>query len=624
MVITFDKIKVTNFFSFEEVEVNLDRGGYVLVSGINENPVDNAISNGSGKSSLFDAVIWCLTGNTIRECKNVSNINADNGAKVTLYFSVDRDKYEITRTKDYKPLGTTLKIIYNGQDVSGKGIRDTEKILQEYLPDLTASFLGSVIILGQGLPQRFSNNTPSGRKDVLEKLSQSDFMINELTDKVSKRRSVLSNNLDEIKNNISYLVGQQKVREESLQSTQQEVQELETFRPNANSYLDDCLSARDFTKSNFEKLKLELEVQQAKLTEAEKDCQSIKSSISEIKTNRLLKENNFRNEFDGTISPLNIEIKQLEREIKTLSSITDVCPTCGQKLIGVEKPDISPLQEALTKKQSLLQATADEKAQKLKALQECDTNNESELQQKLTTCISLTSELTRTVNQSKQDLDNSQAKYINAERVYNEALSKVNSLELNITEKQQAISKLKGVLSELSEKILYNINEQKDMEERLSVIAKMSTALKRDFRGYLLTNVIDYIAKRAKYYSLQVFGNDNIGFSLEGNAIEISFDGKEYANLSGGEKQRVDLIIQLSIRDMLCCFMGFSSNIIVLDEFVDGLDSAGCEQVLNLIAKNLSDVGTVYIITHHASIAIPTDDEITIVKGPDKISRIRE
>ena len=290
----------------------------------------------------------------------------------------------------------------------------------------------------------------------------------------------------------------------------------------------------------------------------------------------------------------------------------------------MEKPDISPLQEALTKKQSLLQATAEEKAQKLKALQECDTNNEDELQQKLNTCISLTSELTRTVNQSKQDLDNSQAKYINAERVYNEALSKVNSLELNITEKQQAISKLKGVLSELSEKILYNINEQKDMEERLSVISKMSTALKRDFRGYLLTNVIDYIAKRAKYYSLQVFGNDNIGFSLEGNAIEISFDGKEYSNLSGGEKQRVDLIIQLSIRDMLCCFMGFSSNIIVLDEFVDGLDSAGCEQVLNLIAKNLSDVGTVYIITHHASIAIPTDDEIIIVKGPDKISRIRE
>lgn len=624
MVIKFDKIQVTNFFSFREAEVNLDRGGYVLVSGINENPVDNAISNGSGKSSLFDAIIWCLTGNTIRECKNVSNINSDNGAKVTLYFSVDKDTYEITRTKEYKPIGTTLKIIYNGQDVSGKGIRDTEKILQEYLPDITASFLGSVIILGQGLPQRFSNNTPSGRKDVLEKLSQSDFMINELNDKVNKRRSVLSNNLNEIKNNISYLVGQQKVREESLTSTQQEIDDLQKFKPDANSYLTDCLCARDSSKSEFEGLKDTLAKYQDQLAEAEKKCQLVRSSLSDIKTNRLLKENDIRNEFDSTLSSFNLEIRQLEKEIQKLSSITDICPTCGQKLVGVEKPDISPLLEDLSKKKLLLEHTAEEKSSKLSLLQNLDKQKESELQATLDDCLSRISTLSNTVNQNKRDLDTSQAKYINAERVYNEALAKVNSLESNIVEKQKDVVRLKDVLSELGEKILYNINEQKDMEERSAVIAKMSTALKRDFRGYLLTNVIDYVSKRAKYYSLQVFGNDNIGFSLEGNAIEISFDGKEYSNLSGGEKQRIDLIIQLSIRDMLCCFMGFSSNIIVLDEFVDGLDSAGCEQVLNLIARNLSDVGTVYIITHHASIAIPTDDEITIVKGPDKISRIRE
>lgn len=73
--------------------------------------------------------------------------------------------------------------------------------------------------------------------------------------------------------------------------------------------MDDCLQARDFAKNNFEKFKSELEAHQAQLTDAEKDCQSIKSSISEIKTNRLLKENNVRNEFDGTISSLNIEIK---------------------------------------------------------------------------------------------------------------------------------------------------------------------------------------------------------------------------------------------------------------------------------------------------------------------------
>lgn len=189
MILTFKNIHIENFLSFGIADLLLDRGNYVLVKGENENPVDNAESNGSGKSAIFDAIVWVLTGTTTRECKNVSNINSNNGAKVTLCFNVDGCDYEVTRTKDYKPVGSTLKIIRNGEDVSGKGIRDSEKLLSEYLPDLTSSFLGSVIILGQGLPQRFSNNTPSGRKDVLEKLSKSDFMIEDLKQKVSDRKS---------------------------------------------------------------------------------------------------------------------------------------------------------------------------------------------------------------------------------------------------------------------------------------------------------------------------------------------------------------------------------------------------------------------------------------------------
>ena len=76
----------------------------------------------------------------------------------------------------------------DGKDCSGKGIRDSEKLLAQYLPDITASLLGSVIILGQGLPQKFTNNSPSGRKEVLEKLSKSDFMIEDLKSRVTSRR----------------------------------------------------------------------------------------------------------------------------------------------------------------------------------------------------------------------------------------------------------------------------------------------------------------------------------------------------------------------------------------------------------------------------------------------------
>ena len=73
---------------------------------------------------------------------------------------------------------------------------------------------------------------------------------------------------------------------------------------------------------------------------------------------------------------------------------------------------------------------------------------------------------------------------------------------------------------------------------------------------------------------------------------------------------------------MLCKYLGFSSNIIVLDEIFDNLDSEGCENILNLISTKLTDVQSIFIITHHQDLQIPMDNEIVVIKGQDKISRI--
>jgi ABC-type multidrug transport system ATPase subunit len=151
----------------------------------------------------------------------------------------------------------------------------------------------------------------------------------------------------------------------------------------------------------------------------------------------------------------------------------------------------------------------------------------------------------------------------------------------------------------------------------------MSTILSRDFRGYLLENVISFISKQAKQYSKDVFDTDKLDFLLDGNNISIIYDGKDYDVLSGGEKQKVDVIIQLAIRDMLCAFLDFSSNILVLDEITDNLDIVGCQKMFNLISTKLNDVEAVYLISHHQNdFEIPYDDEITIIKGADRISRI--
>ena len=620
MILTFKNIHIENFLSFGTADLLLDRGNYVLVKGENENPVDNAESNGSGKSAIFDAIVWALTGTTTRECKNVSNINSDNGAKVTLYFNVDDCEYEVTRTKDYKPLGSTLKIIRNGEDVSGKGIRDSEKLLSEYLPDLTSSFLGSVIILGQGLPQRFSNNTPSGRKDVLEKLSKSDFMIDDLKQKVSDRKTQIQKLIRENEDKLLAATTSKSrmlKQKESIDRYLQELPDKHELQEKIDTYNRKVEELVEEVEGKKQRLESESSTELSK----EKECKL--RQLSSLNSSMYSELEQKKSEYSDQINELSERKQSLKSYIRTNENIRDVCPTCGQKLIGVEKPNVDKERQELGEVETSLFDISAKRDSELNVIKDSYMKKSKELDneiQQLGNQILEKSKAQSELKRSIEDLQKSieQCKYRVASLV-----GQMDALEENAVRYNQELTSICDQLNEIEKEILYYTNEQGPLNRRSEIISKMNTILSRDFRGYLLTNVINYISDRAKFYSMQVFGNDNIGFQLAGNAIEISFDNKEYSNLSGGEKQRVDLIIQLSIRDMLCKFMGFSSNIIVLDEFIDGLDAKGCEQILGLIANNLTDVGTVYIITHHSSVAIPTDDEIIVVKDSNKISRIR-
>jgi DNA repair exonuclease SbcCD ATPase subunit len=206
------------------------------------------LSNGSGKSSIFDAISWVLTGETIRGIKDVVNMFTNGGTMVEIHFTVDKDNYIIQRYKEHHKYKTDLKIFINGDDKSGKGIRDSQKLLESYLPDLTPSLIGSVILLGQGLPQRFTNNTPVGRKEVLEKLSKSDFMIEDLKNRLQDRKQVLSTQLREKEDTI--LVNETKIKtlKSQIESTKDKLNSLDD-----PSIYDDLISRAN---NRLEELKL--------------------------------------------------------------------------------------------------------------------------------------------------------------------------------------------------------------------------------------------------------------------------------------------------------------------------------------------------------------------------------
>lgn len=611
MKIIFKRLIIDNFMSFEHAELDLDRVGYFIVRGRNNNAEDSALSNGSGKSTLFEALCWALTGETVRGTKEVSNLKTGKSAEVRLEFSVDKDEYRIIRKK--KP--SSLFLFVNGEDKSGKGIRDTTEILNQYLPDLDSTLIGSVILLGQGLPQRFTNNSPSGRKELLEKLSKSNFMIEDLKDKASLRKKALCDLLRGVEDKTLVLNTTRKNKEEELEKILNELSNLP----------DEKILKEELNILYANKKELEIRVEElcSKLEEltslkasAEKEKEIIQQELLQCSSNIKNKYEPEIEAYKNNLEELNNQLFCLLKQIKEIESISDVCPTCGQKLKDVEKPDVEPFRaeyNSLLKDKNIIED--DIKRLKINLKEELDreTNNLNtqllEIKNRLKEiALQITGEdiekdkiISGDLNRIGLDIAVKEYAIQNREKIYNE--------------NKKAKSQIIELLDKIDSDILYNINEKEQLERRLSIINRINSALNKDFRGYLLIYVIQYINKIAKYYCKQVFGNTNLEFRLDGNNISILYDNKEYENLSGGEKQKVDIIVQFAIRNMLSKYLNFSSNILILDEVTDFLDVQGVNTVITLITNNLKDVPAIYFITHHENLMFPYDGEIVVTKN---------
>lgn len=619
MTLVIDTIHIENFMSFKSADLLLNDRGFVTVVGRNDSVCDNSVSNGSGKSSLWEALLWCLTGDTVRGTKDVVNNKSDEGALVELDFVLNNKQYRVIRSKEHSIYKTNLKIFVDEKDVSGKGIRDSEKILSNLLSDVDAQLLSSVVILGQGLPQKFTNNTPSGRKEVLEKLTHSDFMIDDLKRRVTQRQSILSGRVSDI----SAKLNGERSREEILARQQAE---LKSF---LSKSIDDVKEKLDSYRA--EQSKLEEDVRSIEATKAElsaqiSEIQEKRLSIKEKGTQEILNLKQRQTELcepiKTSVAELTAQRKQIEKTIKEKKSIKDVCPTCGQRISGVVIPDTADDEKSLQSCNELLSAY---NAQ-IKKINEAFTSEEAELRKTHNDEYSV---CTLDINKLQDDLRR-QSNALN--QIDSEILSinsKLNAVEAQYNEYQTLYKYNEEKLKQITEQLTKSENEvsalESELEElngRLGIVKSFSTALSRDFRGVLLTGLIDYLNNKLKEFSNIVFNSDSVLFALDGNNISIKCNGKEYESLSSGERQKIDVMVQFALRDMLCNYLGFSCNMLVLDEVFDGLDCRGCEKIIDLMSECLSDVSSVFVVTHRQDLAIPSDGTIVVNKDRNGFSRI--
>lgn len=564
MELKFKSIEINNFLSIGHSSIVIEDNGFVLVRGIN-NETSVPQSNGSGKSAIFDSIFWTLTGETLRGSDSVVNEKTHDGCKCILNFIVDDKDYTIVRTSSDKELGNTCIITENGVVLSDQ-TKKSKEVLSKILPSLTSDILGSIVILGQGLPYKFSSLSPIKRKDLLEVLSGSSGKIDQLKFQLDQKESKYSQDKQSLVTNLA--------------SMRSKIQGLERLKEELQTQLENSITDEDILNTR------------AEIDNREKEINKLKQELVDNFSSLDLPVSNLK----GFISKTQQEISDLERRRSQVK--TGYCPTCGRPYDNQEESlkDIKKIDDEINVKSSQIVALTS----KLAGMESLYQNNKRD--------YLLRSNQITSLEYQKKSLED-----------------KLKSLEDSLKSRDSLKDKIKGIDFEITDtkvKCTESEESQTELDQFLDGVGYLKRQISRDFKGYLLQEVVDFLSKRSEYYGNFLFTSGKLSVTLKGSKILIKIDDRSYENLSGGERQRADLSVQFALRDLLSVTSGFTCNFLVLDEAFDNLDAQGTSSLVNLVTSEFSDVESVFIVTHHSQISIPYDKEICIVKNSSGVSSV--
>lgn len=659
MKIQFKRLSISNFLSIGNAELDLSEDdGFVLIDAENHRVEDASASNGSGKSSIFESLIWALTGETIRGYKDVVNRYQENDCIVTVEFAFKDHEWKVSRTRSKKG-AQNLFIYKDGKELEYKGLRDAEQVLGKELPELTSKFLNSTVVLGQGLPQRFTNNSPAGRKAVLEELSNADYMIEHVKENIKNRENKVSGALQDARERIVAADSKISVNTKILNTS---VENLNSLKSVDKDKLSEELSnlilegrsqaekvealtqhSNDLDKQRVELLNKKSELQEKKSTETlviSKKYSNLKLNLDKEKTEALskLKSENLEKNYEFVNRRT-----EIRKKIDHSKSIIEggFCKACGRKFDNVSEEDINKAKFDIAELETEYKKVEEESDNSAVIYRTKVYEIESEYPKKLNSVVS----------NEREENDKISFKYRDKLKELDEALEKsdngISELKKNLSLEQKSLQTLRDTYVQKKtylEGYLKNIKDledsinstkseidtltknktsaERDYEDytaRLKVLKSFETFASRDFRGILLEDIVDQLDALLKGYAAKVFGAPLTNFYQEGNSIGIQFDSKEYESLSGGEKQKLDALIQLSLRDLIIRTSGIETNILVTDELFDAIDGYGCEKLLDVI----TDLGIqTFSITHRQELNIPYDRRLLVVKEPDGIAHI--
>lgn len=436
----------------------------------------------------------------------------------------------------------------------------------------------STVFLSQGFNGDISKLTPSGRKERIETLINTAEVTENFRKEVQTVKDEFTRNSIDILSSVNYdngILSQLKNENLTLEQLISEMSKDEKY----DKSIDEINKEKD---------------------EAEQMLQVLKFNEEQVR-NRLqdLRDKKYKLETDNKME--NSLIIEKSREIEKLK-VSDVCPTCGRKLDGINEEH---LQNSIKELENQINASKE----KLKQ------NNEEIL------------EINDKYSKSEQMFNSTVSERTNIEQKvssYNKELIE-RSKSKDTSEQEKRLNENKIKIQDLSTKIEQN-KEKYDKELELSEVANHCTVLiNKQFRNYLLKTAVDYLNERLKHYSKLLFSNENdiIYFVQDASKLDIMLGDADFKTLSGGEKKKVCISLILAQKDLATRMSGLNSNILILDEVFENLDSEAIDVVIDALMQVSTDVDSMFIISHKET-SIGYDSIITVTKEKDRISHITD
>jgi len=623
-------LDIENFFSIKKASLKLSGQGMVLVLGENHDaPKSN--SNGSGKSSLLEALCWCCWGETICGLSGdeVVNERVGKNCRVVFTFEDEGKTYVVTRTrllsdKGKKPNDLTFTV--DGEDATKESMKATQKVVTEALGVDFHTF--RAMMPGAGL--KAASMTDKEVKLLLEDLLQASVLsqAQELAREEAKRLK-------------ADLEATTKSMEDAERQRKAAASRLTEYEVKHGSFEDDrdaeIMAVQKEVAGEMEVIDKAMEVAKRWKKASERILQlkpQEDSTVEQVATNRQVITQLRKNAQDA-LRALEIEqglanaIRvQTEQAYTKYEKVGGTCPHCKQEVDETHK------QKHLADLKAIIaEHTLKEEAwkQSVNAAKESWNRRIEEAQEKLKKAEEAMAEVRTEIRQ----LESIETEYEVAKSKHSTAKKRIKQLSEKNDELRTRVSPFRDLIAG-EERAVAQLEGSVQQYRNMIKVTSDEKAL-YDFwvdgfspaglRSYMLEHVTPILnAKAQQYADILSDGEMSVVFhtksetaggeSREKFNIEVKqrHGCSNYNGNSKGEKAKADLVICMAIGDLASLRANKVIPFRFLDEPFESVDSSGTEAITALLNSQREQYDTVYVITHNDYFKELFDKRITVVK----------